>query len=99
MFNVNQTVGCVNASPGFATGEIVPLILGAKYVIDGIHPSLEVVHISGCKLWFHVVRFRPIVARATDISCFIALLNPSPQKWRETIGYDLGFTKEEIGAA
>src|SRR5258706_185581 len=30
--------------------------------------------------------FRPIIERKTDISIFIALLNPSPQKVRESIG-------------
>lgn len=41
--------------------------------------------------------FRPIVDRKTDISVFTSLLNPTPQKVRESIGYDLGFTAEEIG--
>lgn len=97
-----------------AFGEILPL-KGSIYTVREIDSGIsdggaslrleEIInekhyYVGGmqeCSFMHH--GFRPIVARKTDISVFTALLNPTPQTFRESVGYDLGFSKEEIGSA
>lgn len=92
MFHVGQKVVCVEPTDDLVKGQIytvLSILCDGLIKVDRTRPGIE---------WlFYAHRFRPVVERNTDISIFTALLNPSPQKVRESIGYDLGFTAEEIG--
>lgn len=92
-FRVGMKVVCVDAS-----GNVPMLNLGAIYTICGFTeddpPGLQLVEVSPNEPgdnWytgFRPRRFRPVVERKTDISVFIALLNPSPAKVLDTVMTD-----------
>jgi len=82
-FRVGQKVVCVDAH-GNAT-----ITLNSVYTVSGLFdgfPSgrpgifLVEVHEAHNKFPFFAHRFRPIVSRKTDISCFTVLLNPSKER-------------------
>jgi hypothetical protein len=96
MFHVGQRVVCVDVKGATC--------LRRKHVYTCLAIEPEFLRVDCCANPDHenhrwlTRRFRPIVERKADISIFTEMLNPSPQKVREAIGHDLGFTREEIGA-
>lgn len=84
-FHVGQPVRCVDDSEWEKVGTIKK---GATYTVKSVavlHNTISL-HlnevVSVCGVPYYGWRFRPLIERKTDISCFTALLNPSRQKER-----------------
>jgi len=56
---------------------------GVALLFDEIHNSISDFH--NREPAFYSCRFRPVVSKQTDISCFQKLLNPTPEKVRVSI--------------
>lgn len=97
-FHVGQKVVCVDASVSSYFGTRPPLVRGGIYTVTAVIPPLahwpddawgllvaEASPLHPLAVGFVANRFRPIVEKKTDISCFTALLNPSPSKVIERV--------------
>lgn len=76
-FHSGQEVTCINANPGFATGEPVNLILNKNYIVDG-YTTRGFLRVIGHDVTYSDKRFSPI--RKTDISIFTEMLVKTPIK-------------------
>lgn len=74
-FRVGQKVGCVDA------GGWPQISIGTVYTVHSINNDygcwLRLKEVNPELGGYRASRFRPIVERKTDISCFTAMLNPS----------------------
>ena len=72
--HIGQLVECIDASPGYATGQRIELAQNAVYRIRDIGGfNGELVNV-GTIHYYAPQRFRPLVERETDISELTALL-------------------------
>lgn len=54
-----DNVVCVDAGPGFATGEPVELVEGRIYTVEMLS-VLETCRLAGSQYYYKLVRFRPL---------------------------------------
>lgn len=90
MFYVGQKVVCVNAGLAPETGAYAhSLEEGRVYTVAGIATSrkgnaavslAEASPVGARKVGYLASRFRPIVERKTDISCFTDMLKPADER-------------------
>jgi hypothetical protein len=95
MFFIGQKVVCVDATQPEERSLVAGLLYfdndlrrGAIYTVQRVgltHPGdpehlpcIEVDGADGWPVWAH--RFRPVVERKTDISCFTKLIAPAPPR-------------------
>jgi len=85
-FRSGMKVVCVDDDGQACSSGDRPVRLGAIYTVRDAfdffgEPAVRLEEIMNPRdRAYHAYRFRPIVSRKTDISCFTVLLNPSKER-------------------